>query len=189
MKYFAMLRGEQCGPYTLEELAAAGVRPDTYVWCKGMPEWKEASEVADICRYFRQYLGNLMHPAQSAAETGNPHAASEEEQSGEATDRMPVKWRRIIEESGPIPEQPAEEQPDYSKPPHAPLAEAIIATVLCCPIVGIVAIVQAVRCARLWKAGKAEEAYEASRSAKMWTGITFFMGFLVYAMLGRHLLA
>ncbi|MDE6143194.1 MAG: DUF4339 domain-containing protein, partial [Muribaculaceae bacterium] len=35
MKYFAIIDGEQKGPFELEELADAGVRPSTYVWCKG----------------------------------------------------------------------------------------------------------------------------------------------------------
>ena len=35
MRYFAMIGGEQRGPYELTELSEAGVTPETYVWCKG----------------------------------------------------------------------------------------------------------------------------------------------------------
>ncbi len=42
MRYFAMIDGERRGPFGLDELADAGVRPDTYVWCKGMSDWEKA---------------------------------------------------------------------------------------------------------------------------------------------------
>lgn len=62
MRYFVMKDGEQCGPYRVEELETAGVTPETYVWCKGMADWQQAGEVADICRYFRNLLHDRMHP-------------------------------------------------------------------------------------------------------------------------------
>lgn len=178
-----MLDGEQRGPFTLAELAAAGVRPETYVWCKGMPEWKEAAEVADICRYFRQHLSDLMHPA-STPET----PPAEETTDTEGANRGPIMLRRFgveLPDNADASPAPAEEKHDYTHPPHAPIVEAVLAALLCCPPVGIIAIVQAVRCSRLWKAGHAKEAYDASRAAKMWTGITFFLGFLVYAFIGK----
>ena len=57
-----MIDGRKSGPYTLDELQEAGVTPETYVWCKGMDDWEKAADVADICRYYRQRLFNLMHP-------------------------------------------------------------------------------------------------------------------------------
>lgn len=63
MKYFVMSGDRQIGPISLEELPDNGVRPDTYVWCKGMPDWVPASEVADICRYFRLRLSNSLPAA------------------------------------------------------------------------------------------------------------------------------
>ena len=50
MRYFAMIGGEQRGPYELMELSEAGVTPETYVWCKGMADWQPASDVAEIGR-------------------------------------------------------------------------------------------------------------------------------------------
>lgn len=55
-----MIDGEQKGPMNLEDLAEAGVRPDTYVWCKSLPDWMKASDVPDICRYFRLRLSNSL---------------------------------------------------------------------------------------------------------------------------------
>ena len=61
-----MIDGKRCGPYELEELADAGVRPGTYIWCKGMDDWEKAEDVADVCRMFRNRLYDLMHPSQPA---------------------------------------------------------------------------------------------------------------------------
>lgn len=60
MKIFAMIGGKQVGPMMLDDIVDAGVRPDTYVWCKGMPDWQKASEVPDICRYFRLRLAGVL---------------------------------------------------------------------------------------------------------------------------------
>ena len=57
-----MIGGERRGPYELDELSGAGVRPDTYVWCKTMTDWQQARDVAEICRHFRRQLAGLNIP-------------------------------------------------------------------------------------------------------------------------------
>ena len=82
MKYFAMIGGRRYGPMDLDGLVREGVRPDTYVWCKGMPDWIKAEEVPDICRYFRQRLSGTL-PSQKAPGPQEParlKAIDEEEQ-------------------------------------------------------------------------------------------------------------
>lgn len=168
-KYFAMIDGEQCGPYTLSELATAGVGPDTYVWCKGMSDWQKARDEAEICRAFRQRL--LGSPAGKPASP--PGAAS------------PLSgWM-----GGSIKHRPGEadvdsgQKPDTSVPPQSLLVPAILATVFCCPLTGIAAIFFAMQTTRRWAEGNREEAYECQRKARMWLGITFFLGFVFNAIL------
>lgn len=60
MKYFAMIDGRQVGPFELDDVVREGIRPDTYVWCKGMADWEQAQDVPDICRYFRQRLSGSL---------------------------------------------------------------------------------------------------------------------------------
>ena len=60
MKIFAMIDGHQVGPMELDDIVSAGVRPDTYVWCKGMADWQKAADVPDICRYFRLRLAGVL---------------------------------------------------------------------------------------------------------------------------------
>ena len=61
-KYYAMINDRRCGPFTLEELSDAGVRPDTYVWSRDLPDWTHADEVADICQFFRKRIADLKRP-------------------------------------------------------------------------------------------------------------------------------
>lgn len=51
MEYFVILNGNQAGPFPKEQLPYIGVRPDTFVWRQGLPEWVKAEmlpELADI---------------------------------------------------------------------------------------------------------------------------------------------
>ena len=47
-KYFFANGNEQRGPYSLEELASFGLRPDTLVWHEGMSEWRRADLVPEL---------------------------------------------------------------------------------------------------------------------------------------------
>ncbi len=115
MKYFAMIGERRYGPMELDDMVAQGVRPDTYVWCKGMPDWMQASEVPDICRYFRQRLAGTLPSQQAigAAEQERLKAAEEEEQE-RLLSQLPPMARDLVRKSGikltkenfPNPQQP-----------------------------------------------------------------------------------
>jgi len=47
-EYYAMFDDERRGPFTLEQLLAAGVRSDTLVWYEGSRRWLPASEVPEL---------------------------------------------------------------------------------------------------------------------------------------------
>lgn len=175
-KYFARIDGSQCGPYTLEELLEAGVSPETYVWCKGMDNWKKAREVADICRAYRQRITSLLHPSL------NEDNAEEEKSSMPDFSEIPLRFRRYVEKSGGIPGKPFQPERDLTRQPPSYLPWAILVTLFCSPITGMLAIFFAARCLNAWKKKEPEEAYELSRLAKMWTLISFFMGFLMLAL-------
>lgn len=179
MKYFAMIYGEQKGPLALHDLPAAGVRPDTYVWCKGMDDWRRAREVADISRFYRQHIDNLMHPAALPAPQ-EAKAAEEHPETG-----MP-RFDRYLQQAGESGAPDKLPEPDYNLPPRTMLVESVILTVFCFPLTGFVAIYYSMLTRREWNKGNKKEAHEFSRRAKMWAGITFFLGMMVYAFLGRQ---
>ena len=96
-----MIDGRQIGPIELDDIAEAGVRPDTYVWCKGMPDWQEASEVPDICRFFRLRLAGVLPP------DGLPGGKSQEQrmleyqaEQEELIRQLPPMARNLVRKSG-----------------------------------------------------------------------------------------
>ena len=101
MKYFAMIDGRQYGPMELDEMVREGVRPDTYVWCKGMDDWRPASDVADICRYFRRRLaGDLPSQKLSGGDANQYKAVPEDEEQEELLNQLPPMARNIVRRSG-----------------------------------------------------------------------------------------
>ncbi|MDE7181364.1 MAG: GYF domain-containing protein [Muribaculaceae bacterium] len=208
MRYFARINGEQRGPFTLNELPEAGVGPKTYVWCKGMEKWERAEDVADICRFFRQRIFDLMHgaPATPAAEA--PAQPDNDEEDIDPYENVPVRFRNIARREGIDPESfgPLNPEPDLSRQPFPLLSIAIIVTLFCFPLTGVVAIYYAYKTRKIWEeAGRSQaknskelynndernrlrrEAYECHRKAMMWTGITFFAGIILTGILSSRM--
>ncbi len=201
MKYYAMIEGTRKGPYTLDELAQAGVTPSTYVWTKGMKDWEKAEDVADICRYFRQRIAALQHPGtvEMPAKPSTPESEEQQapddgltDEERQRLDEIPQAFRRMVYKSGKIPTTPPrQETEDINSEPQSYLVWAVLATILCCPLVGFVAIYFSFRTRTLWRqatqtseASEATElktqAHDASRKARMWTGITVCLGIMLF---------
>lgn len=64
-------------------------------------------------------------------------------------------------------------------PPPNYLAFAIITTILCCQILGIVSIVYAAQVNSRWSTGDIEGALSASKNAKLWAWIAFGSGIAI----------
>ncbi len=197
-----MIDGTRRGPFTLEELHSAGVMPDTYVWCKGMDDWEKAEDVADICRFYRQRIFNLMHP--SAAPTADEQPAGESDE--DAYMDFPLRFRHYARQAGADPEI-REQEPDYSHRPTSLIPLAVTLLVLCCPLTGFIALYYAIMSRRAWNEAHrssqdhtknlysdserqafSRKAHEYARLARMWCGITFFLGFFLAAILSRQIL-
>lgn len=52
MSKYYLHDGQQRGPFTLEELAAKNLRPETPVWTEGMADWKPAGTVEELASLF-----------------------------------------------------------------------------------------------------------------------------------------
>lgn len=179
-QYYAMIDGERKGPFDLDKLADAGIRPSTYVWCKGMPDWQPADEVSDICRYYRGRILDLMHPgtAQRAKHDidlskKNDNKQPEEEKSGRQQLMEAYQQFPSIDE--------LESRRDINQKPYNMIPLALAAMVFFFLPTGIAAVYFAVKGRQFWKNGDKQEAHDYTQSAKMWTGITFFLGLIFYA--------
>lgn len=197
MRYYAMIDRERRGPFELNELADAGVRPETYVWCKGMKDWEKAEDVADICRFYRQHIFDLMHPSASPVESEMRQPGFQEEDPYES---VPLRFRNIVRKSGEIPGAKLDSDPDITRPPAPTLMLSLFLTLFCFPITGLVAIYYSYKARSSWQESQRSEsgnsgklyndkeredlrkmAHDYDRQAKMWVGITFFLGLIFYA--------
>lgn len=199
MRYYAIIDDEQRGPFSLEQLPEAGVRPSTFVWCKGMDDWEKAEDVGDICRLFRRRIHDLMNPSYAAPAELLPDKDANDEMRGEEPgDDIPPMFRRALRNTNDNNNigMPHEAQPDTDVPPQSMLFPAILATVFCFPLTGIVAIIFAIKSARSWQQALADnekskessaelrdKAHDYCRQAKMWTGITISFGMIAIAFL------
>lgn len=208
--YYAMLGDRQVGPMTLEELADLGIRPDTYVWCKGMPDWERADENGDVCRFFRQRLAELRHPSPTASlpvtsADSSSKSADSTPQRDDSYDAVPPKFRYYFQKSGaPAPEKadhdPADHDPTAPPPPGL-LFFATVATLFFCFLTGVVAVYYAFNARKTWEESNrsiskssnrlySDQEREQLRStmadyvrkSKMWTGITVCAGLIIYAV-------
>lgn len=191
-KYYAMIDGQQRGPYAIEELPGAGVRPSTYIWCKGMPDWQKAEENAEVCRLFRNHLYDMMHPDQPPTIAQNPEASSAESAADpwkikpdEPKGPPPSRFDGFLQQAGedPLPTlDEIEAQKDTSTPPMSMVGYAWLVTFFCCVPTGIVALVYSYKSKHAWAKGKNALSHNYNRLAKMWTGISFFLGLIGYGL-------
>lgn len=178
----------QKGPFELDRLMEMGVGPDTYVWRKGMTDWEKARDVADICRYYRQRIFNINHPAPAREES--PESPQEKD---EDITQFLISPRGLKE---------SEETIDTSVAPPSMIFVSFLLTILCFPFTGIVAVYYSIRTRMAWEQASRSNAkgegklytdkereelriiaHDYSRMAKMWAGITFFLGFILYSFL------
>ena len=189
-KYYAMIDGQQKGPFLLEELPAAGVRPSTYIWTKGLPDWQKAEENAEVCRLFRNHLYDLMHPSHDDDLQSSAQDQKRDNDRWKITPDTPPdphrsKFDGFLQQSGeePLPTlDEIEKQKDTSLPPVSIVGYAWLVTIFCCPPTGIVALVYAYKTKKTWKEGNQKLAYEYDRKAKMWTGISLCIGIIGYGL-------
>lgn len=184
MKYYAFIDGEQKGPFELEELPQVGVRPSTYIWHKGLEDWQKAEDDPDVCRLFRNHLYDIMHPAPVPdvvnENSSNPYKVEPDCEAGPP----PTRFDRYLQETGesmPTLEE-IEAKEDKSQPPVSMVGYAWLVTIFCFLPTGIVALVYSYKTNKEWNSGNHEIAHNYSRLAKMWTGITFFIGLIVWAL-------
>lgn len=196
MKYYAMIDGERRGPFELEHLAEAGVRPSTYVWCKGMDDWEKAEDVADVCRIFRQRIHNLMHPGSVDALNRVNTPVPVQEVPTEPTS-SPTRFDRYMQDQPEIPSiEELDELIDKTQPPHFVAKWMLILAIICFPVTGIAAFSLNSKSKRLWKDANTPETPDDSllrlshyynAAARMWTYISYFLGLILYSFLLRFI--
>lgn len=161
MKQYYIIQNDQpAGPYTIEELAAMGITPDTIVWAEDIADWIPAYQVSELNSLF----------ASTTAQTP-PY----QEPSGRATEAPRYDTAGLVDWPSARPPMP----PTY-------LVWSILVTIFLCRIAGIVAIVYSTQVSSCYYAGNYEGAAYASRQARWWIRVPVFiyLGLLLVGLIG-----
>ena len=191
-KYWVNIDGIQSGPISRDELANLDFNPEvTYVWHEELDDWQRIdrlSEFADIVAAKQKAAAE--HSGQSEnSESAESSEHSEESEHSESSvtpppvPQPPVPQPPELQHAMPQPPMP---QPPMPQPPVAPEAEAptnlvwaVIATVMCCQITGVIAIVYGAMTSSANSAGNYEKARRYSDIAQIWVMVSIVLG-LIY---------
>ena len=162
-KYWVNIDGIQSGPISRDELADMDFNPEvTYVWHQELDDWHridQLSEFSDIVA------------GKSVQQSVTPPLIPLEPE-------MPV-----VPPMPPMPEIPPMLELSVPAPSEAEaptnLVWAVIVTVMCCQITGIIAIVYGVMTSTANSAGNYEKARHYSDIAQIWVMVSIALG-LVY---------
>lgn len=146
--------GRQKGTFSPDELKNEGINRNTLVWSQGMSDWKPAGEVADLGFLFADSTG--YYPSAQTQSMPTPPLVQPVAAAGQSApaEPMPKTW----------------------------LTESILVTILpflLCgstfSLLGIIAIVNASKVESLFLRGEYDASDAASKQARKWTKITFWI--------------
>ncbi|WP_297117285.1 CD225/dispanin family protein [uncultured Porphyromonas sp.] len=164
-EYYIIRNNSPAGPFTLKELAAMAITPDTMVWAEDIVDWKPAYQVSELNYLF----------ASTTAQTPPPY----QEPSSRATEAPRYDTAGLVDWPSARPPMP----PTY-------LVWSILVTIFLSRIIGIIAIVYSIQVSSYYHAGNYEGAAYASRQARRWVRVPafiylgLFLAFLIGGLIG-----
>lgn len=172
MRYYIAINNQHFGPYTVQELKARDISPDTYVWCEGMPSWLRAADVEEIRQAMVSPMPEMPPMASSSSgDAGAMHGPNAGAYESTGTSSCTTQPDRMDE------------------PPKTWLVESILVTIFCFWPFGVVGIVKAAETSQAINRGDYAAAERASRSAGFWTKLSFWIVIgVIVAVLGAVLI-
>ena len=180
-KYWVNIDGIQSGPISRDELANIDFNPEvTYVWHEELDDWQRIdrlSEFADIVagKSVQQSVTPPPIPSEPEMPVVPPVPSEPEEPIVPPMPPMPEIPPMLEPSAPPVPPVPA---PSEAEAPTN-LVWAVIVTVMCCQITGIIAIVYGAMTSTANSAGNYEKARHYSDIAQIWVMVSIALG-LVY---------
>lgn len=188
MKFWIRINGLQEGPMEIDQMKDYNVTPTTYVWCAGMKDWAYARDVEDLKNIILWDKTDEEPPTFEDVSEENEDDSLNTDKQLEDTDKPIVTENKTDE----IPDD-EEDNEDYdsyrheesiksSEPRHKSkniyqdeerpcpsnnLIWAILCTIFCCQITGIIAIVFAAQVSSKYE----ENGYAAAKKYSDWAGI------------------
>ena len=194
-KYWVNIDGIQSGPISRDELANIDFNPEvTYVWHEELDDWQRIdrlSEFADIVAAKQKAAAESAEHSELSEHSEHSENSEQSEESEHSESSVtpppvpqpPVPQPPELQHAMPQPPMP---QPPMPQPPVAPEAEAptnlvwaVIATVMCCQITGVIAIVYGAMTSSANSAGNYEKARRYSDIAQIWVMVSIVLG-LIY---------
>lgn len=152
-KYYAMIGGQRLGPMSLDDLRTLALTPSTPVWRPGMADWADASTMPELAHLFG---------APEPPQTGyRPY----HEQPPYAGQQMPYQQYA-----------PGYDNSFRPQRPNNYLVWAIVVTVCCCLIGGVVALIYSSKVNSAYDRGDYAGAQSASSAARMWCIMSAVIG-------------
>lgn len=191
-KYWVNIDGIQSGPISRDELANIDFNPEvTYVWHEELDDWQRIdrlSEFADIVAAKQKAAAEHSGQSENSESAESSEHSEESEHSESSVTPPPVPQPPVAQPPVPQPPmpQPPMPQPPMPQPPVTSEAEAptnlvwaVIATVMCCQITGVIAIVYGAMTSSANSAGNYEKARRYSDIAQIWVMVSIVLG-LIY---------
>ena len=189
-KYWVNIDGIQSGPISRDELANIDFNPEvTYVWHEELDDWQRIDRLSE----FADIVAAKQKAAAESAEHSELSEQSEHSESSEHSEESEHSESSVT--PPPVPQPPVPQPPELQhampqspmpQPPVAPEAEAptnlvwaVIATVMCCQITGVIAIVYGAMTSSANSAGNYEKARRYSDIAQIWVMVSIVLG-LIY---------
>ena len=184
MQYYFIQNGQQMGPFTLEQLKAYNITPETDMWCEGMTNWAKAKTIPSLAPLFAG-MGAAGMGQTPPGYQGNTSYGQQQGYGSQGYGPQGYGPQGYQQQAYQQPgyQQPYQQQPaNGGYPPKSWMVESILVLIFCCLPFGIVGVVYASKVSGLYAAGRYAEAEQASRDAGKWTKLGFFIGLVVVVL-------
>lgn len=203
MTYWIVIDGVQVGPMSLDEiLAHPALGPESPVWHDGLPDWTVASQVPELAAKFEPSPGEGTVPPVPPAEpesfipprpdSGQPFRYGDngygygngqyngggQQPGGNYNNFHYNSYNNAPNYYGPNPPMPPDPRNQHRMPPNY-LAWAIVVTICCCQVFGIIAIVYAAQVSPAYYRGDYERAEKMSSNAALWIILSIVTGLII----------
>ncbi|MGN0213243.1 MAG: CD225/dispanin family protein [Muribaculaceae bacterium] len=171
-KYWVNIDGIQSGPISRDELANLDFDPEvTYVWHQDLDDWQKIDQLPELADIVAAKQINIPS-AEQADETSADTATSQ----GTAT--PPPLYYQCPPISTPVQSftPPQIPEPDAAQEAPTHLVWAVIVTLLCCQITGIIAIIYGALASSANSHCNYERALKMSDTAQVWVMVSIAIG-------------
>ena len=190
MTYWIVIDGVQAGPMSLDEiLKHPALEPETPVWHDGLPDWTVARLVPEIAVKFQPVAGDAVPPVPPTPADGAPFRYGDPCGNQFPPQQPPAPNYNNYGPYYNYNNAPNCYQPGSCTPPDMRnqrpmppnyLAWAIVVTICCCQLFGIIAIVYAAQVSPAYYRGDYDRAEKMSGNAALWVILSVVSGLIVY---------